>query len=310
MRELIVWQRSHGYALTINTEASIDLADDPELIDLMVEANVLQVFTGIESPRRESLAETRKHQNNRGDSLQAKIARMRDGGLVIHAGFIVGFDNDDERIFEEQYNFIQETGLAQAVAAVLSPIPTTPLYARLAAEGRLDFADGDVSFHPKQMTKDALRSGHQALLLRLFEPSAFFGRLLKGYRESAGFRKRRAALAASIGARTTWKARALRTLSAAGTAGRLARAAARAGLLRSLGTAYLRAYFRDNRTPGVESIPFPSFVLLCVLHWHYYNVVRHKRNTEFGVVSSVREQPRNLVQHIWGDQREGPSFTP
>jgi radical SAM superfamily enzyme YgiQ (UPF0313 family) len=124
---LIEWQRQRGFPLQFGTEASVNLADDPELIELMVQANFRQVFIGLESPRAESLTETLKFQNTRGDSMLAKVQRVRDGGLVIQAGFIVGFDNDDPRIFEEQYDFIQESGIGQAMVSILTPIPTTPL---------------------------------------------------------------------------------------------------------------------------------------------------------------------------------------
>ncbi len=109
---LVDWQKAHGYPLQLYTEASINLAEDAELIALMAEANFRQVFIGIESPRKESLAETRKVQNIRGDSLEAKIQRIRDAGIVVIAGFIVGFDHDDESIFDEQFDFIQRTGIA------------------------------------------------------------------------------------------------------------------------------------------------------------------------------------------------------
>ncbi|MEA2905134.1 MAG: hypothetical protein QOI12_2521 [Alphaproteobacteria bacterium] len=95
---LIDWQKAHGYPLQLCTEASINLADDAELIALMAAANFHEVFIGIESPRKESLAETRKVQNIRGDALEAKVQRIRDGGLVVSAGFIVGFDHDDENL--------------------------------------------------------------------------------------------------------------------------------------------------------------------------------------------------------------------
>ena len=183
---LIAWQLRNNYPLEFYTEASIDLAEYPDLIELMVQANFNQVFIGIESPRAKSLAETRKVQNIRGDSMENKIRRIRDGGLVVQAGFIVGFDSDDESIFDEQFEFIQRTGIAQALVARLSPVPTTPLYARLAAEGRLDFADDEIVFRPMRMSRDALKRGHAELVRRLYEPDSYFGRLFAGYREIAG----------------------------------------------------------------------------------------------------------------------------
>src|SRR5205807_7183431 len=95
LREIIVWQKEHRYALRLSTEASVDLADDPELLELLYAANFRYVFTGIETPREASLKETKKYQNVRGDSLADKLARIQNAGIDVNAGFIVGFDNDD-----------------------------------------------------------------------------------------------------------------------------------------------------------------------------------------------------------------------
>jgi Radical SAM superfamily len=140
LRALVAWQRERGYPLQFYTEASVNLADDAELLDLMAVANFRQVFIGIESPRRASLAETRKVQNIQGDGLEAKIQRVRDAGLVVVAGFIVGFDNDDETIFDEQFEFIQRTGIAPCRRG---SVDADPDHAALcAARGR-----GTAGFH-------------------------------------------------------------------------------------------------------------------------------------------------------------------
>ena len=295
--ELIAWQRANGYPLHFHTEASVDLAEYPELIDLMVEANILQVFVGIESPRRDSLSETKKNQNNHADSLLSRISRIRDGGLVVTAGFIVGFDNDDERIFDEQFEFIQQAGLAQAMAAILSPIPSTPLYDRLAASGRL-VADSEVGFMPMQMTRDQLRSGHRQLLQRLFVPTAFFTRLYKGYRESSSFRHRRAALVRSIGRRETIWSQLVRLTGGLAMAARLLMAIGRAGHLSALVPAYVQAYFQLNRPFQPEAIPIPGFVMLCVLHWHYFLIARHHRTTLFGVIGTASTAKQSTRQPL------------
>ena len=115
----------HGYPLRLTTEASIDLAEDAELLDLMYRANFRSVFIGIETPRLESLNETKKFQNIRGDSLGAKLARIQNAGLDINAGFIVGFDSDDETIFEDQFRFIQDNGITLAMVGMLAAVPKT-----------------------------------------------------------------------------------------------------------------------------------------------------------------------------------------
>jgi radical SAM superfamily enzyme YgiQ (UPF0313 family) len=246
LRALVAWQRERGYPLQFYTEASINLADDAELIELMTAANFRQVFIGIESPRRASLAETRKVQNIQGDGLEAKVKRVRDGGLVVVAGFIVGFDADDEAIFDEQFAFIQRTGIAHAAVALLTPIPTTPLYARLEAEGRLDFTDPDVIFHPKLMTREALKRGYTRLLHRLYEPEAYFGRLFRGYRGSPAFRRRRAVMDAAVLRRRGVGQWARRTAGGMRQAVKLALALTQARLLGRLGIAYAKVWLGEN----------------------------------------------------------------
>ena len=154
---LIPWMEQHHYPLHLTTEASIDLANDSELLELMYRANFRSVFIGIETPRRESLNETKKFQNVRGDTLQAKLARIRDAGLDVNAGFIVGFDNDDKEIFDDQFRFIQENGITLAMVGMLQAIPKTPLYDRLQREGRLVENEPNCNFIPKQMSRDELR---------------------------------------------------------------------------------------------------------------------------------------------------------
>jgi radical SAM superfamily enzyme YgiQ (UPF0313 family) len=153
---------------------------------------------------------------------------------VIQAGFIVGFDNDDERIFDEQYEFIQRSGIAHAQVALLSPIPTTPLYDRLKAEGRLDYSDMDVVFRPKLMSRETLKRGYGDLVRRLYEPEAYFERLYTGYAGSAAFRQRRAERDAAFAIRRGGLLALSGKLAAALQALKLARAAARAGLLRRI----------------------------------------------------------------------------
>src|SRR6202008_4623411 len=176
LRELVEWQRAHRYPLRLMTEASINLADDPELLELMYQANFRQVFIGIETPRAASLAETKKFQNTRGDSMERKLARIQRVGLDISPGFIVGFDHDGLGIFEDQYRFIQDNGILLAMVGMLGAIPKTPLYERLQKEGRLVEEDPNCNFHPKQMTRDELKTNYWDLVGRHYTPEAFFER--------------------------------------------------------------------------------------------------------------------------------------
>lgn len=292
LNALVTWQIENQYPLQFYTEASINLADDQELIDLMVQANFRQVFIGIESPRKASLAETRKHQNIRGDSLEAKIQRIRDGGLVVQAGMIVGFDNDDDTIFDEQFEFIQRTGLAQVLMAILVPVPTTPLYDRLQAEGRLDFSDPDVIFQPKLMSRDALKRGFDDLVQRVYEPDAFFARLFRGYIGSPSFRQRRGEHEAGIRGRPTSWARLAAAIRGIVQATKLGRALAREGCLFEIGGVYWVTWWKRNRPLGPAKIGFSTFVGLCVVHWHFFRMAQQPRKSTFGTIlpASLREE--------------------
>ena len=108
LRDVIAWQERHNYDLTFFTEASIDLADDPELMDLMVQANFIATFIGIESPDEDALREAKKYQNVRkGGTLLEKVHRIQEAGMEVWCGMIMGFDSDDEGIFDRQVDFIQ-----------------------------------------------------------------------------------------------------------------------------------------------------------------------------------------------------------
>jgi radical SAM superfamily enzyme YgiQ (UPF0313 family) len=181
LRLIIPWQQKHGYPLRLTTEASVNLADDAELLELLYRANFRSVFIGIETPRVASLNETKKFQNTRGDSLDAKLARIQNAGLDISAGFIVGFDNDDETIFEDQFRFIQDNGILLAMVGMLAAVPKSPLFERLKQEGRLRLDDANCNIVPKQMTPAELQQGYWQLLKRLYTPQAFLERYFRIY---------------------------------------------------------------------------------------------------------------------------------
>ena len=124
----------------------------------------------------------KKYQNMRGDSLAAKLTRIQDAGLDINAGFIVGFDNDDREIFEDQFRFIQDNGITLAMVSMLQAIPRTPLYQRLQREGRLFEEDPDCNFIPKQMSREELQQGYWDLVKRLYTPEAFLDRYFTVFR--------------------------------------------------------------------------------------------------------------------------------
>src|SRR3954454_19418388 len=122
LRAIIAWQHEHGYPITLFTEASLDLAEDEELMRLMTEAVLVAVFIGIESPDEEALRETKKYQNVRGTLLE-RVRRVQEAGLEVYAGMIVGFDHDDATVFDRQLEFLREARIVGAMAGMLSAIP-------------------------------------------------------------------------------------------------------------------------------------------------------------------------------------------
>ncbi|WP_245306351.1 radical SAM protein [Roseovarius aestuariivivens] len=275
---IIDWQQAHGYPLVLSTEATLNLADDPELMDLMVEANFREVFIGIESPRAAALQETKKLQNMRGESMSVKLERIRDAGLVVSAGFIVGFDEDDAEIFEEQVRFIEENSIGQVSLGLLMALPKTPLHARLQAEGRLTDDSEMCNFIPRQMTREDLVTGCANTLRRLYTAEAFFGRILRNISVSEGFKTRRAEMVAREQRRGSARARA----DSLAMAFRLCLAMARARVLRRGVAMYLDVY----RFQGVaDRLSVSTFLSLCVLHWHHYRLTH--LNAENGFARSM-----------------------
>ena len=180
LRDVIAWQQQNGYPLSFFTEASIDLADDPELMQLMAEADFIAVFVGIESPDEESLRETKKYQNVRaGGTMLEKVHRIQEAGMEVWCGMIMGFDSDDAGIFDRQIAFIQQARIAFSMTGMLHAIPKTPLYERVLAEGRLDLADCPdfvTNIRPLKMTPEELRDGYVRVLTELSDPGAYFDR--------------------------------------------------------------------------------------------------------------------------------------
>jgi radical SAM superfamily enzyme YgiQ (UPF0313 family) len=179
-RELIEWQKLHQQPFSFYTEASIDLASRPELMEAMVEANFMYVFIGIETPSAEALKESRKFQNLRKNNVE-QVRIIQEKGLWVLAGFIVGFDSDDETIFARQLDFIDQTAIAWAMAGILMAPPTTALFDRMKREGRLiEDSQSIMQFGlPNFRTVlplPVLLRGLCTLLEGLYRPDAFFER--------------------------------------------------------------------------------------------------------------------------------------
>lgn len=171
------------------TQASVNLARDPELMNLMVSAGFDTVFLGIETTSPEGLAECSKKQNEHRD-LEADVRAIHQAGLQVQAGFIVGFDSDGPSAFQRQINFIQASGIVTAMVGILQAPPGTALYRRLYAEGRIkgsisgDNADGSTNVITK-MDAQELQDGYQALMQYIYSPQQFYARVrtfLKDYK--------------------------------------------------------------------------------------------------------------------------------
>lgn len=180
LQALIWWMDAHGRPFHFFTEASINLADDPELMDLMVRAGFNKVFIGIETPETESLREAGKTQNMRRDLLRS-VRTIQDHGLEVMGGFIIGFDSDPDDIFARQVEFIQKSGITMAMVGLLEALKGTRLWKRLRSEGRLladasgDNTDGSLNFVPK-MDRDTLISGYHQVLRSLYSPADYYRR--------------------------------------------------------------------------------------------------------------------------------------
>jgi radical SAM superfamily enzyme YgiQ (UPF0313 family) len=174
------WQQERGCPMAFFTEASIDLADHPDLLKLLAEINLVAVFVGIESPNPAALKETRKFQNVRQGGMLGRVHTIQRAGIDVWCGMIVGFDNDEPDVFEAQKDFIRASRITNATISMLTAIPKTPLYNRLAAEGRLDTSDHrshGTNVIPLRMDRDQLQEGYLSLLTELYEPKSYFDRL-------------------------------------------------------------------------------------------------------------------------------------
>ncbi|MDA3926592.1 MAG: B12-binding domain-containing radical SAM protein [Kiritimatiellae bacterium] len=177
---LIAWQRDKNDTKFI-TEASINLADDPALMDLMVEAGFDTVFIGIKTPDNICLSECSKSQNGNRDLVE-DVKRIQRAGLQVQGGFIVGFDHDLPTIFQRQIDFIQRSGIVTAMVGLLQAPPGTRLYARMEKEGRLstqhsgDNVDGTTNIIPT-MSLATLKDGYRRILDNIYAPAPYYCRI-------------------------------------------------------------------------------------------------------------------------------------
>ena len=190
---MIGWLERKRYPFSFFTEASINLADDDELMRLMVEAGFDMVFVGIESPNEESLTECNKLPN-KGRDLASSVKKIQNHGLEVQGGFILGFDSDPLSIFRSQINFIQKSGIVTAMVGLLNAPRGTRLYQRLKKENRLlrdtsgDNTDCSINFIPK-MNYETLINGYRQVLDTIYSPRQYYERVrtfLKEYKPRQG----------------------------------------------------------------------------------------------------------------------------
>lgn len=179
---LIQWMKEKNHPFVFNTQASINLADDKELIDLMVQTGFETVFVGIESPNEESLRGCDKFQNINRNLLES-IRTIQIHGLQVQGGFIIGFDQDTPSIFDRMTNFIQKSGIVTAMVGLLQAPPKTRLWERLKKEKRLisqptgSNTDCTINFNPK-MDSRSLISGYKTVISYIYSPKNYYHRLI------------------------------------------------------------------------------------------------------------------------------------
>ncbi len=179
--ELVRWNRDRNYPFSFLTEASLNLAEDNELLQLMHDANFNSVFMGIETPVAESLKETTKFQNLRKDLLES-VKLVQSYGMEVMAGFIVGFDNDPPDVFERQIQFIRDAAIPISMVGLLSALPNTQLWRRLKSEGRLlkeSLGNNtllDMNFIPRMDTQELI-DGYRRILETIYYPGEYFDRV-------------------------------------------------------------------------------------------------------------------------------------
>jgi radical SAM superfamily enzyme YgiQ (UPF0313 family) len=193
LTELRDFGERNGYPIRFSAELTLNVAQHPKILELLRDSNFESVFIGIESPSTASLIETKKTQNIRGSILE-NIRLVQSYNLMVIAGMIVGFDNDDIGIFQEMFDFLQEAGVPFTTAGVLFAIEQTPLHARLKREGRLLEYDeslaqvhgsADLNFVPKKMTGEELLRGYRWMIRALYRYDHYGERLVHSLRPFA-----------------------------------------------------------------------------------------------------------------------------
>jgi radical SAM superfamily enzyme YgiQ (UPF0313 family) len=174
--------KMHNKPFVFSTEASITLADDIEIINLLKESNFSGIFVGIETPEEESLKSCGKHQNT-GKDLKEKVKFLQRNGLEVKGGFIVGFDTDTVNTFDKMIEFIQASGIVTAMVGLLHALPMTKLYKKLKKDGRIlhgasgNNTDSTLNFIPI-INRNILINGYKKILSTIYNPKNYYDRII------------------------------------------------------------------------------------------------------------------------------------
>jgi radical SAM superfamily enzyme YgiQ (UPF0313 family) len=183
LQELKGWMQAKGYPFSFDTEASVDLAKDPELLELMVDSGFKKVFLGIETPDETSLALTQKFQNTR-DPLSESVDKITKAGLQVMAGFIIGFDGEKSGAGDRIVRFVEQTSIPMAMFSMLQALPNTALWHRLEKEGRLLDQGANINqttlmnFVPTRPIEDIAREYIDGFW-RLYDPETYLDRVYR-----------------------------------------------------------------------------------------------------------------------------------
>jgi radical SAM superfamily enzyme YgiQ (UPF0313 family) len=184
------WQKKRHYPFRFSTEASLNLADDPELLEMMRAANFFAVFVGIESSNTETLVAAQKKQNA-WRSMEESVFAIYSAGIYVLAGFIVGFDTDTEEVAADMVGCIAATSIPVCMVGLLTALPNTQMTRRLEREGRLypgydsydagksgqgDQCTGGINFVPLRPKRDILQD-YKKVLERIYTPQAYLTRV-------------------------------------------------------------------------------------------------------------------------------------
>jgi radical SAM superfamily enzyme YgiQ (UPF0313 family) len=275
LRDIIKYQEMNGYPFRFFTEASLDLAEDDEMMALMTDANINAVFVGIESPNEDSLRETRKNQNIRpkAGTMLERVHKIQNAGMEVWCGMIVGFDNDDENIFDAQLQFLGQAYIPHIMMGMLYAFPKTPLHARLAKEGRLDNSDTPeygTNVIPQRLSRAALQRGYLRVMHLLNEPDSYFARLDELYLRGRLHRE-------NLGRLKYWQRHPLRKLKdqAISTIGS---AVVFRRLMKYVDRKDLRREYRQRIWRALKATWDPTvtltYVIKCAVHYHHDSLIR------------------------------------